>query len=173
MLATYRQLVINQYDAVLAGLHFCIERCPDALWNAEVGQQPFCQIVFHALFYGDVYLGYGMEGLREQPFHRAHAASFRDYEELEDRAPVLRYERAFLTQYVTHCRTKAATTLAGETAEILTGPSGFDRRSFTRAELHIYNIRHLQDHVSQLNAYLAAQTGAEIPWFGSGWREIP
>ena len=172
MLDTYRQLVVNQYDAVLAGLNFCIDRCPDELWDAQAGHQPFCQIVFHALFYGDVYLGYGLDGLREQPFHLAHAASFRDYEELEDRAPALLYERDFIKQYVQHCRAKAAATLAGETAEILAGPSGFERRTSTRAELHIYNIRHLQDHVSQLNSYLAAQTGTDTPWFGSGWREI-
>jgi hypothetical protein len=55
---------------------------------------------------------------------------------------------------------------------VLTGPSGFERRTFTRAELHIYNIRHFQDHVAQLNAHLAARTGTAIPWFGSGWREV-
>ena len=137
MLDTYRQLVVNQYDAVLAALNFCIDRCPDELWEAEVGRQPFCQIVFHALFFGDVYLGFGEDGLREQPFHLAHADSFRDYEELEYRAPVLRYGRDFIKLYLAHCRAKAAATLAGETAEILAGPSGFDYRAFTRAELHI------------------------------------
>ena len=172
MLDTYKQVVVNQYEAVLAGLNFCIDRCPDALWNDLVGSQPFCQIVFHALFYGDVYLGYGLDGLRDQPFHRENAASFRDYEELEDREPVLLYERAFTKRYVEHCRAKVATTLAAETAVVLTGPSGFERRTFTRAELHIYNIRHLQDHVAQLNAHLAARIGTAIPWFGSGWREV-
>lgn len=173
MLATYRQLVINQYDAVLAGLNFCVDRCPDALWDASVDRQPFCQIAFHALFYGDVYLGFGEEGLREQPFHLEHPDDFRDYEELEDREPVLLYGRDFIKQYIQHCRAKAAATVAAETEEILAGPSGFERRTFTRAEMHIYNIRHLQDHMAQLNGYLAAQTGIQIPWFSSGWREIP
>ena len=30
---------------------------------------------------GDVYLGYGLDGLRDQPFHRENAASFRGYED--------------------------------------------------------------------------------------------
>ena len=68
MLDTYKQVVVNQYEAVLAGLNFCIDRCPDALWNDLVGSQPFCQVVFHALFYGDVYLGYGLDGLRISHF---------------------------------------------------------------------------------------------------------
>lgn len=172
MLTTYRQLVVNQFDAVFAGLNFCIDLCPAGLWDEPLDGQPLCQIVFHALFYGDVYLGHGPGGLRDQPFHRAHAAAFADYEELENRPPVLRYERAFLKEYLAHCRAKAAATLAAESEEILSGPSGFEARAFTRAEMHIYNIRHLQDHMAQLNGYLAAQTGASIPWFGSGWREV-
>ena len=51
MLDSYRQLVVNQYEAVLAGLNFCIDRCPDALWDAAVGRQPFCQIVFLSLIH--------------------------------------------------------------------------------------------------------------------------
>ncbi|HEY1012434.1 MAG TPA: DinB family protein [Herpetosiphonaceae bacterium] len=172
MLDTYRQLVVNQYEAVLAGLNFCVDRCPEALWEAPVDGQPLCQIVFHALFYADVYLGFGSDGLRDQPFHHDHAASFADYEELEYRAPVLRYDRAFIKAYLAHCRAKAAATLAAETEAVLAGPSGFEGKNFARAELHVYNIRHLQDHMAQLNGFLVAQTGAEIPWFGSGWREV-
>jgi hypothetical protein len=172
VLETYKQLIVNQYEAVLSALNFCVDRCPDDLWTAPVGGSAFCQAVFHALFYADFYLEPGEESLRQQPFHHANPDFFRDYEELEDRQPVQLYTRAEIKRYLQHCREKAAATLAAESAAILSGPAGFARRSFTRAELHIYNIRHLQDHGSQLGMYLGAQAGFEMPWFGSGWREV-
>ena len=45
MLDTYKQVVVNQYEAVLAGLNFCIDRCPDALWNESgSGASPFVRL---------------------------------------------------------------------------------------------------------------------------------
>ena len=165
-------MLVNQYEAVLAALNFAIDRCPAELWDAPAGASPFCQVVFHALFFADVYLGPDEDSLRQQGFHRDNAAFFGDYEELEERLPVQLYERAAIKRYLQHCRAKSAATLAAESAAILSGPSGFARRSFTRAELHIYNIRHLQDHAAQLGMDLGAQIGLEMPWFGSGWREV-
>jgi hypothetical protein len=172
MLETYKTLIVNQYAAVLAALNYVVDRCPEALWEAPVGDSIFCQIVFHAVFYADVYLEPGEGSLREQPFHRANPDFFRDYEELEDRKPVQLYARADIKRYLLHCRDKAAATLAAESADTLRGPSGFEWRTFTRAELHIYNIRHVQDHAAQLGMVLGEQAGLEMPWFSSGWREI-
>ena len=44
----------------------------------------------------------------------------------------------------------AADMLAGETAETLGAPCGLARRDFSRAELHVVNIRHIQHHAAQL-----------------------
>ena len=66
-----------------------------------------------------------------------------------------------------HCRKKAADVIASETADSLRGDSGFDRRDFCRAELHVYNIRHIQHHSAQLILRLRTQAGVDIPWFAS------
>ena len=69
------------------------------------------------------------------------------------------------------CRQKAADTVAAETAETLAGPSGFEWLKFTRAETHVYNIRHIQHHTGQLGAYLRRFDEAINPkWVGSGWK---
>jgi uncharacterized damage-inducible protein DinB len=69
------------------------------------------------------------------------------------------------------CRRKALDTLSAETAESLWGPSGFPGRPATRAELHVYNIRHVMHHAGQLSAFLRRVDASIDPrWVGSGWR---
>jgi uncharacterized damage-inducible protein DinB len=41
-----------------------------------------------------------------------------------------------------------------ETAATLRGPAGFEWLSFTRSELPLYNLRHVQHHTGQLSAFL-------------------
>ncbi len=171
MLDTYKKMIVSQYEAALCTLNSCIDRCPEPNWDAPVGRYPFSQVAFHAIFYADVYLGFGLDSLRDQPFHVQHAAAFGDYEQLEDREPVSRYERSFLQAYGQHCRAKVTAVIGTETAEVLRGSCGFDWRDFTRAELHVYNIRHLQHHAAQLILRLRLDTDVSIAWFGCGWQD--
>jgi hypothetical protein len=62
--------------------------------------------------------------------------------------------------------------IAAETAETLTAGCGFQRRPISRAELHVYNLRHIQHHAAQLSLRLRLDAQQEIPWIGSGWREV-
>jgi len=171
MLDIYKQLVANQFEAAFCTLNACIERCPEEAWDAPVVNLRFCQAAFHTLFFTDLYLGPDVESLRQQPFHREHQALFRDFEELEDRPQSLLYERPDVKAYLSHCRGKAAAVIAAEMAESLTGPSGFHWLKFSRAETHVCNIRHIQHYAAQLSLRLRLDWGAEVPWFGSGWRE--
>ncbi|MCG3125687.1 MAG: hypothetical protein CHACPFDD_00512 [Phycisphaerae bacterium] len=171
MVEALKQLLAGQFDAALATLNLCIERCPDEAWNERVGSLKFCQVAFHTLFFADVYLGRSPAELKSQPFHRTHPEIFRDYEEMEDRPQRLLYDRPAIRAYVQHCRAKAADALAAETSASLSGPCGFPRKTFSRAELYIYNIRHIQHHAAQLSLRLRLDCGADIPWLGSGWRQ--
>ena len=170
MLDTLKQLIAQQFEAALCTLSACIDRCPETVWNARVGNLAFCQVAFHTLFYADYYLGRDEASFR-QPFHRDNPQFFRDYEELEDRVQVQLYDKPSVQKYVQHVRTKAAQAIAAETAETLGAWSGFERRTFSRAELYVYNMRHLQHHAAQLSLRLRLDAKLEIPWFGSGWRD--
>ena len=172
MLGVFKQLIANQFEAALCTLNACVERCPDANWNARVGNLAFCQVAFHTLFYADFYLGRNEESFREQAFHRDNPQFFRDYEEFEDRAQVLLYERSAIKRYMTHCRSKAAQAIAAETPESLVAPCGFARRTFSRAELYVYNLRHIQHHAAQLSLRLRLDADVDIPWIGLGWRDL-
>ena len=172
MLDTTKNLIAHQFEAAFCTLNTCSDRCADASWNAPVGNQPFCQVAFHTLFFADYYLGPDEESFRGQAFHREHEAFFGDYEQLEDREPVSLYQRAAIGEYMEHCRTKASTIIVSETAESLSGPARFERRDFSRAELHVYTIRHIQHHAAQLSLRLRLDADQSIPWIGSGWRDV-
>jgi glutamine synthetase len=173
MLDTFKKLTISQFEAALCTLNACVERCPDANWNGRVGSYVFCQVAFHTLFYADYYLGPDDDSFRRQPFHRDNAEFFGNYEEFQDREPTSLYDRASIGRYVEHCRRKAAEVIAAESEATLTGPSGFERRNFSRAELHVYNTRHIQHHAAQLSLRLRLDANVQIPWVGYGWRQLP
>lgn len=173
MLDTYKTIVVRQYEAALCTLNACVERCPPAVWAGRVGALRYSQAAFHALIFADLYLSRGVEALKAEAFHRGHADFFADYEEFEPRPPVRVYEKAPILAYVAHCRAKAAEAVAAETVETLNGPSGFGWLRFNRAELHVYNIRHVQHHAAQLSLRLRLETTEGVPWVSTGWREFP
>jgi hypothetical protein len=172
MIDRFKELIANQFEAALCTLKACIDRCPETAWHAPIGETAFCQVAFHALFYADFYLEPNEESLRQQPFHRAHERFFRDYEELEDRKPELLYDKPTIKAYLEHCRSKASQVIAAETADTLNAQAGFTGRKFSRAELYVYNLRHIQNHAAQLSLRLSIDHNADIPWIGSGWREV-
>ncbi|MEM9354353.1 MAG: DinB family protein [Planctomycetota bacterium] len=165
-----KQIVGDQYEAVFCTLAMCVDACPEVSWDAPVGDLAFCQVVFHTLFFSDLYTGVDIRSQREQAFHREHAEFFRDYEELADRRQTLLYDRTTTESYLQHCREKASSAVRSENAASLQAACGFYSLKLTRAELHIYNIRHVQHHAAQLSLRLRLDTGDGVPWVGSGWR---
>jgi hypothetical protein len=173
MLDTLKQLLTNQYEASLSALNLCVARCPDQNWNKPVANWNFCQAAFHVIFFADLYLQPtdDEDVFKRQPFHQQNKAIFRDYEEIADRLPVLLYDKPFVMTYLRHVRTKAQETIAGESAETLAGPSGFHWQKCSRAELHVYNIRHIQHHAAQFSLRLRLDAGVDIPWVGHAWKD--
>lgn len=170
---TLHDVLAHQYEASLATLHLAITRCPDTRWNQPLVNLLFCQAAFHATFFADVYLQPGDDAaaLKAQRFHAENTAHFRDYEELEDRPQALRYEKPFVRGYLLFVRQKAKDVLARESPAVLAGPSGFPRRACSRAELHVYNIRHIQHHAAQLSLRLRQSDAIDIPWVGHAWKD--
>lgn len=168
MLELTKTILVSQMDAALRTLSTCIDRCPDALWDGPVCDLKFCQAVFHTLFFTDCYLGRDTESLKQQAFHRDHPEFFRNYEELEDKLQTLLYDRPTIRKYLDHCRQKAAEVIGAETAESLTATCGFPWLGFARAELHMYNTRHIQHHAAQLSLRLRLDTGDGVPWTRAG-----
>jgi DinB superfamily len=172
MTTTLKSILSHQFEAAFCTLGLCIDRCPEVSWNSLVANLKFCQVAFHTLFFVDYYLERTDRTIREQEFHRAHPGIFRDYEELEDRRQGHLYERDDIRLYLEHCRTKAVAVVSSETAESFETICGFPPKTFSRAELHVYNIRHIQHHAAQLILRLRLDHHIDFPWVGSGWREF-
>jgi hypothetical protein len=171
MLKTVVELIARQFEAALCTLAVCVDRCPGASWNGPVANLAFCQVAFHTLFYADYYLGPDDDSFRQQVYHREHAEVFRDYEELEDRPQRLLYDKAAIRDYLAFCGRKLRDALAAETEESLPGSCGFRRRGdLSRAELYVYNLRHVQHHAAQLSLRLRLDVHEDIPWIAAGWQ---
>lgn len=170
MLTTMKVLLANQYEAAFCTLNACIERCPDDNWNSPVARYPFSQVALHTLIFTDLYLSLDEKAMKLQQFHRENALFFRKYEQLLDQEPTEVYERAATKRYLDFCRNKAPAVLETETAESLAAPCGFPRKAFSRGELHVCNIRHIQHHAAQLTLRLRLDTDVDAPWISSGWR---
>lgn len=166
---TFKELIANQYEATFCTLNQCLQECPDAVWQKPVSAFPFSQCIFHTLFFADLYLGKNMEVQPNQEFHKTHAAVFGDYPQLE-KTPVETYEKEFLGLYLAFCRTKANSVVSSETEAELKEPAGFPwLASGSRAEVHVYNIRHIQHHAAQLILQLRKEATFDLPWVRSGW----
>jgi hypothetical protein len=161
----YRGAVRGQFEAALAMLAACIDRCPPALWDEPIGKYPFWQVAYHTLCFADCYLA--PEDAAWTPQEGPGGLHPRGRAELEDEYPSRRFEQAELAGYAELCLARLRQTLAAETDEALAGPSGFSWLPFTRAELHLYNLRHIQHHTGQLSAFLHRH-GIETRWVRSG-----
>lgn len=160
--------IAGQYHASLAMVSTAFETCPDDLWDASVGRHPFWLIGYHALYYTDLYLAGSEEAFVPPEFGR-------DNEQYMERLPVPPhdeveigepYQRQQLLDWCNRCRAKVDEIVLAETPESLAADSDFSWIPFSRLELHIYNIRHIQHHVAQLSLELKFQTGTGVEWVG-------
>lgn len=158
----------SQYLAALATLAQTVESCDPGTWVAAHPDGEINQAVFHTLMFTDLYLDWGEELFRAQPFHREHPELFQDYEELRPVMPSNRYPQEGCAEYLGHCRKKVEAALAGESGAILLGECGYPRRKMSRLELHIYNIRHIQHHAAQLGLRRQLAGGDELDWVSRG-----
>ena len=169
MIELVRSAVEGQYGAALAMFRDCLNAADAETWAARVGRAAFWHVAYHTLFITDLYLSPEEKAFRPQPFHRE------DYEMMgpapwaPEKVPVVDrpYDLPTLAGYADTCRAKARRTVDAETDAVLAGPSGFDWLPFTRLELHLYNIRHLQHHTGQLTAALRRQRGEGVTWASS------
>ena len=165
MIGTIKTLIANQLAAALDTLKYCIEACPDSEWQEPHKDYPFSQVVFHTLFYTDFYLGRDSVPFKDQAFHQKHKDVFKDYEELGNKLSENLYGKTFCLDYLAHCASKLRAVVESETEESLSAGSGIGFRKTSRAELHIYNMRHIQHHAAQLGLRIQWAAGREMPWF--------
>lgn len=166
----FRSILRSQFRAALAMLDECIRACPDAHWDSPIAKYPFWHVAYHAICFVDCYLSPSnddftrtVESRRSESFN-PHPCGMA---ELEGEYPSRRLTRDELIQYLDLCRAKLDAIMDAETDATLAGPSGFSWLPFTRAEAHLYNLRHVQHHTGQLSASLR-RADVQTRWARSG-----
>jgi hypothetical protein len=162
------EILTAQFEAALCMMNQCVQACQPLHWEGKIANDTFRQVAYHTLFYVDFYLSPDENAFDLRELHH-HGG--------DERGPTLSagLSKDETLAYLAICRQKMVETMAVETKQSLEGPSGFSRRTFSRGELHLYNIRHVQHHTGQLSAYLRRvdQSLADptaLPWVATGWR---
>jgi len=158
----------RQFGAAIDMFGGALRGCPDELWEAPLwpdqpdqwvarGFSRFWYLGYHSLFWLDLYLTGAEEGF-------APPAPF-DLVEMEANEALPRtYTRAELLGYLEICTQRCRQTITAMSEEQAGRICRFAWGELTFAELQLYNLRHVQEHGSQLRLFLGQQTGQSARW---------
>lgn len=165
MIEYVNTILTGQFEAALCMLYECVRKCPPEHWEGKIANDTFRQVAYHTLFFVDLYLSPDEKAFTLRDVH------LRGGDERSSTASSLGLTKEETLSYLTMCRQKMLETLACETPESLQRPSGFSWLPFSRGELHLTNVRHVQHHTGQLSAYLRRIVeDGERWWVKTGWR---
>ena len=162
---TWKNIIWYQFGAAIDMLDNAIQACPDDLWQARLfpDQPPefaeFLYVAYHTLFWLDFYLS---ETAEEYTPPTPFTLSEFEAGLLPERV----YSKAELRGYLAYGRSKCQTKLS--TLTDLTTPQRVrdNWQIKSVAELHLYNLRHVQEHAAQLSLFLGQNVGSAPGWVG-------
>jgi hypothetical protein len=159
MESSLKILLWQQYGAAIDMLSDAISLCPDELWTAVLWKDTddarygqFWFVAYHTLFWLDLYLT-------------------GDYVSFKPPAPFIRgalpekpYTKEQVQIYLDQCRRKCHTTIEALTDEKANQCCTFDWIEASFLEMQLYNMRHVQEHASQLNLVLGQHDIVGLDW---------
>jgi hypothetical protein len=146
------KLVIqSQYLAALEMLKQVIVKCPAALWNAPGDKDKFWNKAYHALFYAHLYL-------QETEKH------FQLWEKHHDPNTGEPFTQAEVLEYLALVERQVRERVPALNLDV---ESGFYWLPFSKLELQLYNIRHIQQHTGELYERLGTRENIELDWVGT------
>jgi hypothetical protein len=158
---TFNRAISQQFSATIDMLENVLRACPDQLWHVHLWDDPhlpqsseFWYIIYHTLFWLDLYLSGAVEGfMPPAPF---------TLDELDPAGliPERPYTREELQTYLEHTRIKCQLTIEALSDEKARQQCIFPWGEITFAGLLLDNMRHVQEHVAQLNMIL----GQKMSW---------
>jgi len=163
---TLKTALRQQFGAAIDMLDNVLRACPDDLWHVRLwdvqSQQPgfseFWYIVYHTLFWLDLYLSGSVDGFVPPiPF---------TLDELDPAGilPVRSYSREELQTYLEHARRKCQSTIDALTDEKARQKCTFPWGQVSFVGLLLDNMRHVQEHTAQLNMILGQKIGWNPAW---------
>ena len=156
--AIWKSIIWQQFGAAIDMLENAMRDCPEDLWIDRSQRTEFWYVVFHTLFSLDLYLSDSVVGF-------APPAPF-TLDELDERGllPERIFTKEELEKYLEHGREKCRATIATMTEDKANRRCGFDWLDLSVAESLLYNMRHVQHHVGQLNLILRQKVDSVPRW---------
>lgn len=152
------KILWNQLGAAIDSLELAIKMCPEKVWGKKKGFQEFWYMAYHTLFFLDFYLSDSDQNFKPpKPFTLSEMDPAGVF-------PPKVYSKKELLKYLEFGRRKARKKLKSITNQQLFKRCGFERKDFTVAELMIYNTRHVQHHMAQLNLLLRQKINDAPRW---------
>lgn len=156
----WREILWGQFGAAIDMLENTVRDCPEELWRDRSRRPEYWYVVYHTLFWLDLYLSGAVEGF-------APPAPF-TLDELDPSGviPAQPYQKAQLLGYLAHGRERCRATLATLTGERARARCAFRWGEPSFLELLVYNLRHVQHHAGQLHLILRQETDSAPGWVG-------
>ena len=165
-----KTMLWQQFGASMDMLENAMNACPDEVWGNATqkpeSMQDFWYIAFHTLFWLDFYLSTTPDGF--MPPAPYTLGEFDPGGVMPDRV----YSKAELLAYLEHGREKCRTLIAGLTDERAQARFRIWRMDYSRLELLLYNMRHVQHHAAQLNLLLRQHGAVPPDWVGRTKRAL-
>ena len=155
---TSRTALWRQFGAAIDMLDSALHACPEPLWGDRTREPQFWYLVYHTLFYLDLYLSESLDGFSPPPPFTLTELDPAGV--MPDRV----HTREELARYLQHGRAKCRARIEALTPEEAGRRVPFDWLDLSFGELLVYNLRHVQHGVAQLNLILRQDTGSAPPW---------
>jgi hypothetical protein len=164
-----QQALKEQYQAGLAMLAECVEKCPDEMWTRGKHPRTFWRIAFHAAFFTQLYMGSNEHAFLPWPGRKAgidHGLWERPHDmepyELPEDAEI--YSKGEMLDYIHFIDSLVNATVDG--LDLDASETGFSwYRGMSKLSHQMMNLRHIQGHVGQLSELLMARD-IDTDWIG-------
>lgn len=154
----WKTILWQQLGGAIDMLENAMTACPDELWSERSRQPEFWYVVYHTLFFLDLYCSGSVEAfIPPVPF---------TLDELDPAGllPERPYTKEELQTYLEHGRTKCRAAIEALTDEQAHRRCAFEWVDVSEAELVLYNMRHVQHHGAQLNLILRQTIDSAPRW---------
>lgn len=152
---SFKALLWGQFGAAIAMLENAINDCPDHLWDSDI---QFWYRSYHTLFYLDYYSS--TDPANFEPPVPFTLSEFDSAGTLPDSV----YSKHELINYLQFGKKKTYELIQSLTTETAEQRFINMARDYSILEIILYNMRHVQHHVGQLNLLLAQAGIKNLSW---------
>jgi len=171
----WKAIIGRQFESSIDMLENALKSCPETHWDVQLWKNPtmpagfseFWYILFHTLFWLDLYLSGSVESFSPPaPF---------TLDELDPAGllPERQYSKDELQGYLKHCRRKCRATIEGLTDVQARQQCKFAWGEMSFAELLLDNMRHVQEHGAQMNMILGQELSLNNHWVTKSDQSAP